>query len=69
MAGFDEGDVGMDYFEKLLRKKKDFVWVDECDDEAIELAFSKKFEVGSLQSGMQLDHEEKVVTYSDFVDK
>lgn len=69
MAGFDEGDVGMDYFEKLLRKKKDFVWVDECDDEAIDLAFSKKFEVGSLQSGMQLDHEEKVVTYSDFVDK
>ncbi|XP_024174407.1 DNA topoisomerase 2 [Rosa chinensis] len=62
-------DEGKDYFENLLMQKKDFVWVDERDDEAIELAFSKKFEVGSLQSGMHLDHEEKLVTYSDFVDK
>lgn len=57
--GTSTSKEGRDYFQNLDMHKKDFVWIDERDGEAIELAFSKKkieerknwlrqFEVGSF---------------------
>jgi DNA topoisomerase-2 len=33
---------GQEYFEHIAKHKKDFVWADDQDDIAIDLAFSKK---------------------------
>ncbi|KAG2670723.1 hypothetical protein I3760_14G101100 [Carya illinoinensis] len=33
---------GMEYFANLDKNRKDFIWVDQQDGDAIELAFSKK---------------------------
>lgn len=57
--GTSTSKEGRDYFQNLAMHKKDFIWIDERDGEAIELAFSKKkieerknwlrqFEVGSF---------------------
>lgn len=40
--GTSTSKEGRDYFQNLALHKKDFVWIDEGDGEAIELAFSKK---------------------------
>lgn len=40
--GTSNGKEGAEYFADLDMHKKDFVWADEVDGEAIELAFSKK---------------------------
>lgn len=40
--GTSTSKEGKDYFKNLDLHKKDFVWEDEQDGEAIELAFSKK---------------------------
>lgn len=58
--GTSTGKDAKEYFKDLERHKKDFIWVDEQDGDAIELAFSKKkiearknwlrqFEVGILR--------------------
>ncbi|KAK6119201.1 hypothetical protein DH2020_047049 [Rehmannia glutinosa] len=71
-----------EYFEALGRHKKDFVWVDEQDGDAIELAFSKKkIERGRIgsdnlsccftvwQPGTYLCDLEEHIKYRDFVHK
>ncbi|KAL6567913.1 DNA topoisomerase 2 [Orobanche gracilis] len=66
---------GREYFQNLEMHKKDFVWVDEADGEAIELAFSKKkIEerknwLRHFEPGTHLDQKEKLVKYRDFVHK
>lgn len=40
--GTSTDQEGKEYFSDLGKHKKDFVWVDGEDDDAIELAFSKK---------------------------
>ncbi|KAK6928758.1 Histidine kinase/HSP90-like ATPase [Dillenia turbinata] len=73
--GTSTSKEGKEYFNDLDKHKKDFVWKDEQDGEAIELAFSKKkiearknwlrhFEPGTF-----LDQREKLIKYSDFVNK
>ncbi|KAM7530082.1 hypothetical protein LguiB_033492 [Lonicera macranthoides] len=66
---------GKSYFQELEKHKKDFVWVDQKDGEAIELAFSKhKIEARKnwllrYQPGTYLDQTEKYIKYRDFVNK
>ncbi|KAI7729535.1 hypothetical protein M8C21_029263, partial [Ambrosia artemisiifolia] len=40
--GTSNGKEGAEYFADLERHKKDFIWADDEDGDAIELAFSKK---------------------------
>ena len=40
--GTSTSKEGREYFENLEKYRKDFIWEDEQDWEAIELAFSKK---------------------------
>lgn len=40
--GTSKSEEGKEYFKAIDKHKKDFVWVDEQDGDAIELAFSKK---------------------------
>lgn len=40
--GTSTDQEGKEYFSDLGKHKKDFVWVNGEDDDAIELAFSKK---------------------------
>jgi hypothetical protein len=40
--GTSTSKEGKDYFKNLHKHKKDFLWMDELDGDAIELAFSKK---------------------------
>ncbi|EPS73185.1 hypothetical protein M569_01571, partial [Genlisea aurea] len=64
-----------EYFEDLGKHKKDFVWGNDEDGEAIELAFSKKkIEarknwLRQFEPGTYLDQMEKKIKYSDFVHK
>ncbi|KAK6162995.1 hypothetical protein DH2020_002836 [Rehmannia glutinosa] len=64
-----------EYFEALGRHKKDFVWVDEQDGDAIELAFSKKkIEarknwLRQFEPGTYLCDLEEHIKYRDFVHK
>ncbi|XP_050387833.1 DNA topoisomerase 2 [Argentina anserina] len=73
--GTSTSKEGRDYFQNLDLHKKDFVWIDERDGEAIELAFSKKkIEerknwLRQFEPGTHLDQKEKLVKYSDFVHK
>ncbi|KAL3815095.1 hypothetical protein ACJIZ3_016363 [Penstemon smallii] len=73
--GTSTDQEGKEYFGDLGMHKKDFLWVDEQDGEAIELAFSKK-KIEARKSwllqyepGTYLDQSEKLVKYSDFVHK
>ncbi|KAG9133849.1 hypothetical protein Leryth_017933 [Lithospermum erythrorhizon] len=73
--GTSTSEEGKEYFEAIDRNKKDFVWFDEQDGEAIELAFSKKkIEarknwLRQFKPGTFLDQKEKHIKYSDFVNK
>ncbi|KAF5752648.1 DNA topoisomerase 2-like isoform X1 [Tripterygium wilfordii] len=73
--GTSTSKEGKEYFGNLGMHKKDFVWQDEQDGEAIELAFSKKkIEarkqwLRQLEPGTHLDQKEKLIKYSDFVNK
>ena len=40
--GTSDSTEGREYFSNLGKHKKDFVWADDEDNNAIELAFSKK---------------------------
>ncbi|KAF7138294.1 hypothetical protein RHSIM_Rhsim07G0089300 [Rhododendron simsii] len=58
-----------------LSHRKDFIWEDEQDGEAIQLAFSKKkIEARKnwlrhYKPGIYLDQKEKLIKYRDFVNK
>ncbi|XP_022982562.1 DNA topoisomerase 2 isoform X1 [Cucurbita maxima] len=73
--GTSTSKEGREYFEQLAKHKKDFIWQDEHDGEAIELAFSKKkIEerknwLRQFEAGTHLDQSEKLIKYSDFVNK
>ncbi|KAL1223306.1 DNA topoisomerase 2 [Cardamine amara subsp. amara] len=73
--GTSTSEEGIEYFERLDLHKKDFVWEDEQDGDAIELAFSKKKIdarknwLSNYVPGTQLDQKEPKITYSDFVNK
>ncbi|XP_042514754.1 DNA topoisomerase 2 [Macadamia integrifolia] len=73
--GTSTSKEGKEYFKDLQKNKKDFCWVDEQDGEAIELAFSKKkIEarknwLRQFEPGTYLDQKEKLIKYSDFVNK
>ncbi|XP_022152632.1 DNA topoisomerase 2 isoform X2 [Momordica charantia] len=73
--GTSTSKEGREYFEQLGKHKKDFVWQDDHDGEAIELAFSKKkIEerknwLRHFEPGTHLDQTEKLIKYSDFVNK
>ncbi|KAK4770618.1 hypothetical protein SAY87_031150 [Trapa incisa] len=73
--GTSTSKEGKQYFQNLDKHKKDFVWADEKDGEAIELAFSKKkIEarknwLRQFEPGTFLDQKEKRIKYSDFVNK
>ncbi|KAL9175513.1 hypothetical protein ABFS82_02G117600 [Erythranthe guttata] len=66
---------GKEYFEDLGKHKKDFVWVDEQDGDAIELAFSKKkiearkSWLRQFEPGTYLDDRDSHIKYRDFVHK
>ncbi|CAB4268140.1 unnamed protein product [Prunus armeniaca] len=73
--GTSTSKEGRDYFQNLAMHKKDFIWIDERDGEAIELAFSKKkIEerknwLRQFEPSVHLDQKEKLIKYSDFVHK
>ncbi|EXB68160.1 DNA topoisomerase 2 [Morus notabilis] len=73
--GTSTSKEGREYFQNLDKHKKDFLWIDEQDGEAIELAFSKKkIEerknwLRRFEPGTHLDQKEKLIKYSDFVHK
>ncbi|XP_010463992.1 PREDICTED: DNA topoisomerase 2-like isoform X2 [Camelina sativa] len=72
--GRSNDNEGKEYFRNLSLHEKVFVWEDEQDGEAIELAFSKETEarkklLSNYVLGTHLDPREPKVTYSDFVNK
>ncbi|GFP92089.1 DNA topoisomerase 2 [Phtheirospermum japonicum] len=73
--GTSTDQEGKEYFEDLGKHKKDFVWEDEQDGDAIELAFSKKkiearkSWLRQFEPGTYLDDRDKHIKYRDFVHK
>ncbi|KAF8097776.1 hypothetical protein N665_0281s0039 [Sinapis alba] len=73
--GTSTSTEGKEYFERLNIHKKDFIWEDEQDGEAIELAFSKKkIEarknwLSHFEPGTHLDQKQQKISFSDFVNK
>nr|GEV89936.1 DNA topoisomerase 2 isoform X2 [Tanacetum cinerariifolium] len=73
--GTSESKEGAEYFADLDHHMKDFVWADDEDGDAIELAFSKKkIEarknwLRALQAGTYFDSKEKHIPYRDFINK
>ncbi|WOK99050.1 DNA topoisomerase 2-like [Canna indica] len=73
--GTSKSDEGKDYFKNIDKHKKEFVWADEHDGDAIELAFSKK-KIEARKNWLRqfdpdnyLDQREKLIKYSDFINK
>ncbi|KAG6654498.1 DNA topoisomerase 2-like isoform X1 [Carya illinoinensis] len=73
--GTSTSKEGREYFANLDKHRKDFIWVDQQDGDAIELAFSKKkIEerknwLRRFEPGTHLDQTAKLIKYSDFVNK
>ncbi|KAK1619077.1 hypothetical protein QYE76_024594 [Lolium multiflorum] len=73
--GTSTAEEGQEYFEHIGKHKKDFVWADHEDDNAIDLAFSKKKIsdrknwLSNFQPGTCLDQREKRIKYRDFINK
>ncbi|KAF2293580.1 hypothetical protein GH714_002987 [Hevea brasiliensis] len=73
--GTNDKREGKEYFRDIEKHKKDFIWVDDQDGNAIELAFSKKkIEerknwLRQFQPGTHLDQKMKLIKYSDFINK
>ncbi|RDX60756.1 DNA topoisomerase 2, partial [Mucuna pruriens] len=66
---------GREYFRDLNKHRKDFVWDDEQDGSAIEMAFSKKKAedrktwIRNFEPGTCRDHMARYINYRDFVNK
>ncbi|XP_061355675.1 DNA topoisomerase 2-like [Gastrolobium bilobum] len=66
---------GREYFGDLDKHQKDFVWEDDQDGNAIEMAFSKKKAedrktwIRNFEPGTFRDHMAKRINYRDFVNK
>ncbi|KAF7115944.1 hypothetical protein RHSIM_RhsimUnG0044300 [Rhododendron simsii] len=73
--GTSTSKEGKEYFQGIESHRKDFVWLDDKDGAAIELAFSKnKIEerknwLRKFEPGTCLDQKEKHIRYRDFVNK
>ncbi|KAF3788559.1 DNA topoisomerase 2 [Nymphaea thermarum] len=73
--GTSTSKEGKEYFKDIHKHKKEFVWEDHHDGDAIELAFSKKKVeerktwLKQYQEGTYLDQNEKLISYRDFVNK
>ncbi|KAK9128716.1 hypothetical protein Syun_017513 [Stephania yunnanensis] len=73
--GTSTSKEGKEYFQALDKHRKDFVWEDDQDGDAIDLAFSKKkIEarknwLRQFEPGTYLDQTKKLIKYSDFVNK
>ncbi|KAG6408579.1 hypothetical protein SASPL_131595 [Salvia splendens] len=73
--GTSTGEEAKEYFRDLEKHKKDFVWENDEDGEAIELAFSKKkiearkSWLRQFEPGTFLDDVDKHIKYRDFVHK
>ncbi|KAI8538692.1 hypothetical protein RHMOL_Rhmol09G0124700 [Rhododendron molle] len=73
--GTSTSKEGKEYFNVLESRRKNFIWEDEQDGEAIELAFiKKKIEARKnwlrhFEPGTYLDQKEKFIKCSDFVNK
>ncbi|GAV86071.1 DNA_gyraseB domain-containing protein/DNA_topoisoIV domain-containing protein/Toprim domain-containing protein/HATPase_c domain-containing protein [Cephalotus follicularis] len=73
--GTSTSEEGKEYFSNLKKHKKDFIWMDEQDDQAIELAFSKKKIdarknwLSQFEPGTYLDQTENLIKYRDFINK
>ncbi|OAY39989.1 DNA topoisomerase 2 [Manihot esculenta] len=73
--GTNDKREGKEYFRDIEKHKKDFIWIDDQDGNAIELAFSKKkIEerknwLRQYQPGTHLDQKMKLIKYSDFINK
>ncbi|XP_074575291.1 DNA topoisomerase 2-like [Curcuma longa] len=73
--GTSKSEEGKEYFKNIDKHKKEFLWADEQDGEAIELAFSKK-KIEARKNWLRqfepenyLDQSEKLIKYSDFINK
>ncbi|GJX52322.1 DNA topoisomerase 2 [Tanacetum coccineum] len=71
--GTSESKEGAEYFADLDHHMKDFVWADDKDGDAIELAFSKK-KIDAKErlehfSWTNFDSKEKHIQYRDFINK
>ncbi|KAM7262891.1 hypothetical protein ACFE04_000574 [Oxalis oulophora] len=73
--GTSTSQEGKEYFGNLAKHKKDFAWEDPQDDEAIELAFSKKkIEarknwLRQFEPGTHLNQDLQLITYREFINK
>ncbi|PPR98423.1 hypothetical protein GOBAR_AA22235 [Gossypium barbadense] len=73
--GTSTGPEGKKYFKDIDKHMKEFVWEGDRDGDAIELAFSKKkIEarknwLRQFEPGTHLDHNDKLINYSDFINK
>ncbi|PKA63063.1 DNA topoisomerase 2 [Apostasia shenzhenica] len=73
--GTSTSKEGKEYFQDIHKHKKDFLWANDQDGDAIELAFSKKkIEarknwLRQFEPGTYLDQKGKLISYSDFVNK
>ncbi|KAL8098365.1 DNA topoisomerase 2 isoform X2 [Apium graveolens] len=73
--GTSDAKEAKEYFSDLGTHKKEFEWGGDDDGDAIELAFSKKkIEarknwLRQFEPGTFLDQKEKLIKYSDFVNK
>ncbi|XP_002972906.2 DNA topoisomerase 2 isoform X2 [Selaginella moellendorffii] len=73
--GTSTAKEGKEYFRDLVKHKKDFAWDNDEDGDSIELAFSKKktearkIWLRGYQPGTFLDQTQRVITYSDFINK
>ncbi|XP_074308414.1 DNA topoisomerase 2 [Silene latifolia] len=73
--GTSDSNEGREYFSNLKNNRKVFVWSDDKDGDAIELAFSKKKIdarkdwLREEENGSYLDHAEEMIKYTDFVHK
>ncbi|KAF7836067.1 DNA topoisomerase 2 [Senna tora] len=73
--GTSSPQEGREYFRDLDKHRKDFVWEDDHDGSAIEMAFSKKKAedrktwIRNFEPGTCRDHMAKYINYRDFVNK
>ncbi|URE10379.1 hypothetical protein MUK42_03933 [Musa troglodytarum] len=73
--GTSKSEEGKEYFKDIDKHRKEFVWADEQDGNAIELAFSKK-KIEARKNWLRqfepdnyLDQKQKLIKYSDFINK
>jgi DNA topoisomerase-2 len=73
--GSNTPEEAQEYFSQISKHQKEFQWTGPQDDEAIEMAFSKKKAdarkewLRAYQPGTYLDQSVSKISYSDFINK